>query len=908
MLEFLSALFLWLTMITVSSCEPFDGLGSDLSSNIRLLDENPLEIFNRTLASKPTSTMRNEISNLRTPKTPMIPATSNKYPMQAMPSDNVDVPSHPPSRAFFTPPLPREHFHNPFADKPTLRGSNSDSSLSNRRPIPIPPPPPPPSVNVKPDKDRIPIKRPDLIAQSDSRKKTINTPSMQKLPEGLNYSEPSSSPSSSTTHRTNDTFDVVMPNVHNISRTSVLRILNNDKKYEFGNNKPRFEQAEQELKAPKTYKEELKNTHSSLAKSNTALSASSSSSSNSGSSSSSGSISVNGNSTSSTTYYKQNLSPSSFEDKDSGGERRKETTMISAAAAAAAAASASAANSDAELTEHQQITQVKSDFSPAVKSIQESTEVNWMGVGVGVGVGVGDQREPRARHILGIAWDIHVYLMAVLFAILAMVSAFSLFRMRAFKWLLPYGYFLAVHVLLMVIGAVRSVYLFYDAYNISRSFSEPISRLMLNVVFPFLVCIFSLMFVFILKIVDLKSDIYYARKSNLFMLLVVAYALCSVGIDLYADLTSYSSSLLLLSQCLYVFLCVILGVTYIIFYKHANRSSLRKQNSVYGTAFTDPLRPSLAHAIRVMLATSLLSLLMAAIQLIGIFCIYDPFNKDQPHPWLWWAFQLSVRVIEVSICFLVFWAAVQPLRGPDEKETHSHNSASAFPLFPWGATGGTPRGSDHGIGIGGGGGGGGGGGDDIYPTICSTNQAIHNYTLRTGKQVYEDIFQFCNAPVPTPTPAPTTPTIITQQHQHTVLTTPVPTHLLNHTTDRRSFNKHHHHHHHHHYQPPLPQQHQPQLDLDPVSTPPPLRSACGTLIMYPDRRAAAPPPPPPLTTPPSSSSSQQQQLQPSPSMLIDEKGIVRFRSIADAEMHADNTFSRLHRTHPTTNDNYSSTS
>lgn len=800
MLELLPISFLWLsTMITLSHCEPFDGLGSSFSSNIRLLDEDSLDMFNRTLASKPTSTMRNDIAGgSRTPRIPMIPipATSVKHAAQPTLPENIDVPSHPPNRGFFTPPLPREHYNNPFADKPTLRGSNSDNSVSNRRPIPIPPPP----SSMKSEKDRIPIKRPDLIAQSDSRKKTINTPSMQKLPEGLNYSEPSSSPSS-TTHRINDTFDVVIPNVHNISRTSVLRILNNDKKYEVGNNKPRFEQAEQESKTSKTYKEDAKNLNPSSSKSSANVF---------------GGTTMTTTTTSSSTMWsspsatwKHSSSFISAED-----ERRKEAVVY----AGNVDVDSNVASPDVIFTE-QQVTHPKSaDLNPAVKSIQESTEVNSMP----------DHPEPRARYILGVAWDIHVYLIAVLFAILTSISAFSLFRMRAFKWLLPYGYFFAVHVLLMVIGAVRSIYLFYDAYNIGRSFSEPVSRLMLNVVFPFLVCIFSLMFVFILKIVDLKSDVYYARKSNVFVLLVAAYALFSVGVDLYADLTPYSASLALLSQCLYVLLCVVLGVAYIVFYKYANRSSLRKQNSVYGTAFTDPLRPSLAHAIRVMLATSLLSLLMAAIQLIGMFCIYDPFNKDQPHPWLWWAFQLSVRVIEVSICFLIFWAAVQPLRGEDEKETHSHNSASGFPLFPWGATG-TPRGSDHG-----------GNGDDIYPTICSTNQAIHNYTLRTGKQVYEDIFQFCNA--------------------STHATTPVPTHLLNHTTDRRSFKKHH------------------RIEVDPV------RSACGTLTIYPaDRR------------PP----------QPSPSMLIDEKGIVRFRSIADAELHADDTFTRLQLGHPH-NDSYSS--
>ncbi|XP_065201757.1 uncharacterized protein LOC135832433 [Planococcus citri] len=875
MLEFLSALFLWLTMITFANCQPFDGgFGSGFSSNMRLLDEDSLDMFNKTLASKSTSTMRNDVGNARTSKTPVIPPppTSAKHPVQPILSDNIEGPLYPTSRGFITPPLPREH-HNPFADKPTLRGSNSDNTVSNRRPqIPIPPPVP----IYKSDKDRIPIKRPDLIAQSDNRKKTINTPSMQKLPEGLNYSEPSSSPSS-TTHRTNDTYDVVIPNVHNISRVSVLRILNNDKKYEVGNNKPpRFEQTEQESsKASKTYlKEDPKNSVPS-----------SKSVANNGSSG--GAVSTTSSSLLPASTFKQQMaaasSSSSSFSSSVDDERRKEAVVYSSNSNNGGGDASG--DPDVIFTEQQQVTQAKSaDFNSAIKSVQESTEMNSMP----------DHPEPRARYILGIAWDIHVYLIAVLFAVLAGVSAFSLFRMRSLKWLLPYGYFFAVHVLLMTIGAIRSVYLFYDAYNISRSFSEPVSRLMLNVVFPFLVCVFSLMFVFILKIVDLKSDIYYARKSNVFMLLVVAYVLLSVSVDLYADFTPYSSSLILLSQCLYVFLCVVLGVTYIIFYKYANRSSLRKQNSVYGTAFTDPLRPSLAHAIRVMLATSLLSLLMAAIQVIGIFCIYDPFNKDQPHPWLWWAFQLSVRVIEVSICFLVFWAAVQPLRGEDEKETQSHNSASGFPLFPWGVNG-TPRGSDHG---------GGNAADDIYPAICSTNQAIHNYTLRTGKQVYEDIFQFCNSSAPGSgphlqpqlQPLPLPPPSSHHAHHHGsgpggggTVVTPVPTHLLHHTADRRSLKIHRHH------PPPPPPPNSSHIGdvVDPASLHRHAAAASGMYTMYAaDRR------------PP----------QPSPSMLIDEKGIVRFRSIADAELHTataaatsadDTSFSRLHLNHPS-NENYCS--
>lgn len=103
-----------------------------------------------------------------------------------------DVPSYvPPSRILFTPPLPPE-FVNPFADKPTLRGTNSDN-FGNRRPIPPP--------SLMPNKDRIPLpppnkavnveRTPDMtiknltITESDKRK-MLNTPSRNGTTRNIN--------------------------------------------------------------------------------------------------------------------------------------------------------------------------------------------------------------------------------------------------------------------------------------------------------------------------------------------------------------------------------------------------------------------------------------------------------------------------------------------------------------------------------------------------------------------------------------------------------------------------------------------------------------------------------------------------------------------------------------------------
>lgn len=147
-----------------------------------------------------------------------------------------DMPSYsPPGRNTFTPPLPPE-YQNPFADKPTLRGTNSDSvvyssggpggglsgggpgggggggggagplggggvgggggggggvggsGVQNRRPIPPP--------SLLPGQERIPYRAPDLVGKmpphqpsspsigdtsggSSDRKKALNTPAHQ---------------------------------------------------------------------------------------------------------------------------------------------------------------------------------------------------------------------------------------------------------------------------------------------------------------------------------------------------------------------------------------------------------------------------------------------------------------------------------------------------------------------------------------------------------------------------------------------------------------------------------------------------------------------------------------------------------------------------------------------------------
>lgn len=306
-----------------------------------------------------------------------------------------------------------------------------------------------------------------------------------------------------------------------------------------------------------------------------------------------------------------------------------------------------------------------------------------------------ERPEPRTRHVLGIAWDIHVYLIAVLFAILALCSLINIIRLMYYKHLLSQGYFLSVHGILLVIGCMRSFYLFYDAYNINKSLPVPISNLLMHMVFPLLTSAFAILFLFLLQATEVKAMNNRIQRVSILTIFIVLHLAASFAVHFYAHDTPYAILLPLIGQCVFIILCVGLGLAYLYLYKGLSQSCVQKASHMY---CTEGERWSLAHAVRVTLATAMLSLLMAAVHLYGMLGDYEGLTKDRQQPWLWWGFQLSVRVIEISMCALLAYAGMQ-------------RDATAMPEQPASV-------------------------EDIYPAICTANQA---YTMRSAKH-YDDTF------------------------------------------------------------------------------------------------------------------------------------------------------------------------
>lgn len=90
-----------------------------------------------------------------------------------------ELPSYsPPARSFLTPRVPPEYPQNPFAEQPTLRGTNSEIGSSgfniNRRPIPPP--------SLMPGHEKIPLRPPDLPPSNNNNNNNIANEPKNKPP------------------------------------------------------------------------------------------------------------------------------------------------------------------------------------------------------------------------------------------------------------------------------------------------------------------------------------------------------------------------------------------------------------------------------------------------------------------------------------------------------------------------------------------------------------------------------------------------------------------------------------------------------------------------------------------------------------------------------------------------------
>lgn len=332
------------------------------------------------------------------------------------------------------------------------------------------------------------------------------------------------------------------------------------------------------------------------------------------------------------------------------------------------------------------------------------------------------------------AWNVHIYLATIMFTILAVYSIFKIICYNKFTHLFTQYYFIILHLILVLVCLMRIFYMCYDPYNINNSLPIFLSEILLHIPEIFLSIAFACTILFLLN-----NSINFKNTCCSF-LIRPRTVIVGGGIHLLSCLmlhifensntiyrTSYGVEkrvLGLTCQIIFIIACLILGLCYVYVYKTL-KSVLQKKSHTYINGFQN-----LYQAIHINLATALLFVLMAALQIFGIFGIKNQVNMTKFN-WLQWGYQFSLRLIEISIVALISWVIslkVSIVAVPHEKaEGHK---IPGMGLFACGAGSSNEQ------------------FDPDYPAICNTNTNLRTYTLRTGMPIYEGTGHHPNMPEP----------------------------------------------------------------------------------------------------------------------------------------------------------------
>ncbi|XP_035791184.1 uncharacterized protein LOC118466241 [Anopheles albimanus] len=773
-----------------------------------------------------------------------------------------DVPAYsPPSRAFFTPPLPR-NYTNPFADKPTLRGTNSDTTIintgtyANRRPLPPP--------SLMPGHERIPMRPPDLVpgapvsgpgpvplgggngglpssinpqkpGLSDGggplapqaggaggsgqgsmveaqRKKALNTPSDKS--SKLDAAKGTGGGYDSNGNKLflldeNANSSAILPN--GMHFPSISRILSGsngrpqsipDVLLRSVTSAPRPNQPSFDIGGPGVGPGSTSLNNGKhpgyggglgAGGANPGGPADGSKTDGDGGPDGPGAA---GNSDSGGDNGRRQFDEDEEEDEEEEEDDPFDEDDTPRKGAGGSTAHSAGTGITSTVSSMHVLSSSSSPITQKMPNLNLKSVMIKNGTGGGSGGEDGTGGGGADRNFQGemadistwtIAWNIHVYLSAILFTILAVYSIFKIIFYDKLTHLFSQSYFISIHLILIIICLLRIFYLCYDAYNIHFSFNLFTSELLLNLPLTFLTTTFAILILFLLlRSINHKTNRY---SSILRPLTIIIGSGVHVGLCITLHLVeSYETQqfyhkqqqlqlqnkqlmmtaggvrggggaghqhhggglpanniqipprvLSLICQIIYIFICLSLGILYLYMYRLLKRILNKSQNYIHGYN-------NLSYAIHITIATALLFILLAALQIYGAISIssqtkvkLSPSNSLHDGgaakqtlwashieiDWFQWGYQFSLRFIEIVIIALLSWVTGLKTGTSKviqrEKDMEQPN-ASGFALFPC-----TSSSSQENF-------------ETDYPAVCNTNRNLHTYTMRTGKPIYDDNF------------------------------------------------------------------------------------------------------------------------------------------------------------------------
>ena len=270
------------------------------------------------------------------------------------------------------------------------------------------------------------------------------------------------------------------------------------------------------------------------------------------------------------------------------------------------------------------------------------------------------------------AWQLHVYSIGIMSAVVALYSFVSILRLSQKRNLLSRAYFMSINMLLLVLGTCRAVYFLVDGYNSNCVFHPVLAYCLLNVAFPCLSSAFSILFLALLQSTDVQLMSAKIQRARYLVVIVAVQFVMSFVIDAVVGMFSSINVLMLVCQVVFVTWSLVLSVGYMYVFQKLFGAALRRQKqlvhlsqvslTVDGSMTKAPRKQlMLGVAVKVTLVTAVLGVVYAGLQVYAMVVVYG-FLAFQPQPWPWWVLQFALRIVELGMCIMMSYVATQPFR------------------------------------------------------------------------------------------------------------------------------------------------------------------------------------------------------------------------------------------------------
>lgn len=274
----------------------------------------------------------------------------------------------------------------------------------------------------------------------------------------------------------------------------------------------------------------------------------------------------------------------------------------------------------------------------------------------------------------GLAWEVHVYGLGCVFAMLTLASALNLLCLPL-RCPSGCGYFALVSLFLLAAGCTRSFSLLYDAYgHLDRLPSTEASLMLYEAPFPCLTAAFGLVFL-LLSMRSRMQLSYSAFQRPCFLACLVALHFAAAFgpetiLKFYQQKHPHCLFFTLVSRGAFVALAAFLSTAYFVFYVYVRADS----KHIYHLNNTSPTpaerynRCPFAEsrdwdrAALTVCLSALFSLACAGLQLYAMLNAMGVAGREKVfHPWPWWVFQFSCRLCELGVCLTLALVVAQPV-------------------------------------------------------------------------------------------------------------------------------------------------------------------------------------------------------------------------------------------------------